>query len=149
MPDKGIFFHQMKLFPALIINATMYPSTQTKSKITVTVCHSNFSIKASPMKKKAKTAGLQREFHNILADIDSLLKESANLTGDEFSEVREKLQDRVAAAKESILEISSDLADRGRETASKANRAVHEEPWKAVGAGAVVGLLLGILFARR
>jgi ElaB/YqjD/DUF883 family membrane-anchored ribosome-binding protein len=101
------------------------------------------------MKKKDKTAALQREFDNFLADIESLLKESANLTGEEFDEAKEKLQNRVAVAKESILEISSDLAKRARKTASKANREVHEEPWKAVGAGVVAGLLLGVLFARK
>lgn len=101
------------------------------------------------MKKKDKTASLQHEFNNFLADIDSLLKESANLTGEEFAEAREKLQDKVAAAKESIFEISSDLSRRAHKTVSKANREVHENPWVSVGVGAVAGLLLGMLFTRR
>ncbi|MEX2489561.1 MAG: DUF883 family protein [Pseudomonadales bacterium] len=100
-------------------------------------------------KKKDKTAALKREFDNLLADIDSLLKESANLTGEEFSEARERLQDKVDAAKEAVFEISDDISRRAHKTASKANREVHEDPWKAIGAGAVAGLLLGMLFARR
>jgi ElaB/YqjD/DUF883 family membrane-anchored ribosome-binding protein len=101
------------------------------------------------MKKKAKTASLQREFNNIIADLESLLKVSANLTGEEVTEVREKLKDKVAEAKESILEISSDFSRRAHKTAAKANHEVHEEPWMAVGAGAVAGLMLGMLFTRR
>lgn len=106
-------------------------------------------IRAQTMKKKEKTAALQREFHNFLADIDSLLKESAHLTGEEFSEAREKLQARVAEARESVVVLGNELARRARKTANKANFEVHEEPWKAVGAGAVAGLLLGMLFTRR
>lgn len=101
------------------------------------------------MKKKDKTAALQREFDNFLADIDSLLKESANLTGEEYAEAKEKLKTKVASTKESILEISNKLSRRAHKSATKANREVHEEPWKAVGAGAVAGLMLGMLFTRR
>lgn len=101
------------------------------------------------MKKKDKTAALHREFENFLADIDSLLKESANLTGEEFSDAREKLHERVAEARESVVDMGHDLARRARKTADKANLEVHEEPWKAVGVGAVAGLVLGMLFARR
>lgn len=101
------------------------------------------------VKNKAKTAAIQREFHNFLADVESLLQESANLTGVEFAEAKEKLQEKVAAAKKTMVGISSDLTRRSRKTAAKANREVHEEPWMAVGAGAVAGLMLGMLFTRR
>lgn len=101
------------------------------------------------VKNKAKTAAIQREFHNFLADIESLLKESANLTGVEFEEAKEKLQKKVAEAKQTMLETSNDLTRRSRKAASKANREVHEEPWMAVGAGAAAGLMLGMLFTRR
>jgi ElaB/YqjD/DUF883 family membrane-anchored ribosome-binding protein len=101
------------------------------------------------MKKKHKTDSIKRELNNIIADIDSLLKESASLTGDEFSDAREKLHEKIATAKESILEISSDFSHRAQRTAAKANLEVHEDPWKAIGIGAVAGLLLGVLFTRR
>jgi ElaB/YqjD/DUF883 family membrane-anchored ribosome-binding protein len=101
------------------------------------------------MKKRDKTAVLSREFRNFVADIETLLKETAELTGDELSEAREKLQERVAEARESVVDISSDLARKARKTVARANREVHEEPWKAIGTGAAIGLLLGLLFSRR
>lgn len=101
------------------------------------------------MKKKTKQSSVQKEFHNLLADIDSLLKESANLTEEEFSEARDKLQEKVTEAKDTVFEISSNINNRAKKSAIKANRRVHEEPWKAVAAGAIAGLLLGTLFNRR
>jgi ElaB/YqjD/DUF883 family membrane-anchored ribosome-binding protein len=101
------------------------------------------------MKKKVKTAALQDEFQNLLADIESLLKESANLTGDEYDRIMEKVHERIAVTKKSILKFSKDFARSSSKTASRANREIHEEPWKAIGAGAVAGLLLGMLFTRK
>ena len=101
------------------------------------------------MKKKDRAAALSREFHNFVADMESLLRETAELTGEELSDAREKLQDRVAEAKESVVDMSNDLARRARKTAARANREVHDEPWKAVGTGAAIGLLLGLLLSRR
>lgn len=101
------------------------------------------------MKKKDKTAALQREFQNFLIDVDSLLEESANLSAEEFSEAKAKLQSKVSKAKKSIVKMSNSLSDRARKSASKANREVHEEPWKAIAMGAVAGLVLGTMFTRR
>jgi ElaB/YqjD/DUF883 family membrane-anchored ribosome-binding protein len=101
------------------------------------------------MKKRDKTAALQREFRNFLKDIESLLKESVDLTGEELTEAREKLHERVKVARESAVDLGHDLAKRARKTASKANKEVHDEPWKAIGIGAAAGLMLGMLFSRR
>src|SRR5690606_24565739 len=79
------------------------------------------------MKNTDKTAALSREFHNFVADLESLLRETAELTGEELLEAREKIQERVAEAKESVVDMSQDLARRARKTAAKANREVHEE----------------------
>jgi ElaB/YqjD/DUF883 family membrane-anchored ribosome-binding protein len=101
------------------------------------------------MKKRDRTAAISREYHNFLADMESLLQETANLTGDELHGAKEKIQQRVAEAKVSMTDLSDDLARRARKSARTVNNEVHDEPWKAIGAGAAAGLLLGILFARR
>jgi len=101
------------------------------------------------MKKKHKTDALSREFHKFIADIENLLKETADLTGDELVLARNKLNDRVNEARGSVSTISHDLAVRANKSASKANRQVHEEPWKAIGGAAAAGLILGMLFTRK
>lgn len=101
------------------------------------------------MKKKHKTDALSREFHKFLNDIESLLKETANLTGDELVLARAKMNERVNDARGSVTTLSNDLTQRATKSAAKANRKVHDEPWKAVGGAAAAGLILGMLFARK
>lgn len=101
------------------------------------------------MKKKDRTAAISREYHNFLADIESLLKETAELTGEELDSAREKLHERVAEAKVTMTDMTEGLARRARKSVRRVDNEVHDEPWKAVGAGAAAGLLLGFLFARR
>lgn len=101
------------------------------------------------MKKKHKTDALSREFHKFIADIESLLKETALLTGDELTLARGKLNDRVSEARDSVSTISETLTRRASKSAAKANREVHDEPWKAIGGAAAAGLILGMLFSRK
>lgn len=101
------------------------------------------------MKKKQKTAALSREFHKFVADIEGLLRETASLSGDELALARGKLQERVSEARDSVTTLSHELEGRARRSATKANRDVHDEPWKAIGGAAAAGLILGMLFARR
>ena len=101
------------------------------------------------MKNKQKSAALSHEFENFLSEMEDLLRETASLGGEELAVAKEKIQQRVAEAKATASSISGDLARRARKAARRADVEVHEEPWKIVGAGALVGLLLGILLARR
>ncbi len=60
---------------------------------------------------------------------------------------------QVTAARQSIKEMSRDLADRARQSATATDDYVRAQPWKAIGIGAAIGagigVVLGALFARR
>jgi len=97
----------------------------------------------------ASRSSVSREFHNVLADIEDLIKATTSLTGDELSRARAKLNARVAVAKQSLDEMGGAMALQARQAATVTNDYVHAEPWKAIGVGAAVGFLLGIVLARR
>jgi ElaB/YqjD/DUF883 family membrane-anchored ribosome-binding protein len=101
------------------------------------------------MKNKKTSAALSREFENFLSEMEKMLQETATLGGDELAEAKQRIQERMAEAKETVSSISGDLARRARKAASRANLEAHEEPWKIIGAGAAIGLLLGLLLTRR
>lgn len=109
--------------------------------------HSNSSN--SDASSHSISAGVSREFHDFLADIEDLIKQTTSLTGDDLARARVKLNARVAAAKDSVEAIGDDVAQRARKVANDTNAYVHEQPWKAIGASAVIGLLLGVVLARR
>lgn len=93
-----------------------------------------------------ETAG---ELRNLLADVEDLLKESAVLTGTELSRIRIRILDRLVAARASLGQIAGTAADQVRHSAVATNAYVHRQPWPVIGASAAVGLLAGVLLARR
>ena len=92
---------------------------------------------------------VSEEFQKLLVDIESLVKSLASLTGSELENAKAQLSQRVAAAKIAIAETRSSLAQQARDTIAITDTYVHEQPWKAVGAGAAIGFLLGFILARR
>lgn len=94
-------------------------------------------------------AGISREFHDFVADIEDLIKQTTALTGDDLARAKDKLSARVAAARDSVESLRDDVAHRARKVAADTNTYVHEQPWKAIGASAVIGLLLGVVLTRR
>lgn len=94
-------------------------------------------------------SGISREFNNLLADIEDLIKEATSLTGEDLTAARNKLNARIAEARAAAQVVSDSVVQRARQTAGVANDYVHEQPWKALGAGAAVAFLLGFILARR
>jgi ElaB/YqjD/DUF883 family membrane-anchored ribosome-binding protein len=101
------------------------------------------------MKASIDTSTLSNEFHNIIKDLESMLKDASALGGDEYAHIRQALLERIAAAKAEMTRLGMNLADKVQESKAEVSADIREEPWKAVGTAAVAGLLLGFLFARR
>lgn len=97
----------------------------------------------------ASPAGASGEFHNFISDIEDLITSMTSLTGEDLARAKARLSERVSAARESIAEVSDEVAHRARKAARDTNHYVHEHPWQSVGIGAALGLLIGVLIARR
>ncbi|MES2603804.1 MAG: DUF883 family protein [Pseudomonadota bacterium] len=101
------------------------------------------------MSNFSRPSAISNEFHNFLADIETLVNEATAAGGDELASAREKINDRIASAKASAIHAGDDLSSSASRFAHTANEEVYAEPWKAVGVGAAIGLMVGLLFARR
>jgi ElaB/YqjD/DUF883 family membrane-anchored ribosome-binding protein len=97
----------------------------------------------------AASTGIASEFHNFVADVEDLLIATTSLTGDDLTRARELLQARIAAAKQSIETTGHAIAGRARRGAQATDTYVHQQPWQAIGIGALVGLTVGYLAGRR
>lgn len=97
----------------------------------------------------AEPSGVSREVHSFLADVEDLITATTSLTGEDLARAKAKLSARVTAAKESVARVGGEIADRTRHAVKATDGYVHEQPWRAVGIGAALGLLVGFVLARR
>lgn len=98
---------------------------------------------------KSSSSALSREFHNFISDIEEMVEGASSLTGEELTKARAKLRTRVADAKLSVEKMGTAIGDQARKTASDTDQYVHQQPWQAMGIGAAIGLVLGMILARR
>jgi len=89
------------------------------------------------------------EFHNFISDVEDLVKETTTLTGEDLSRAKARLSARLTEAKASAMDMGNDIAKRAKKSAAATDEFVHEQPWKSIGAGAAIGLIIGFALARR
>lgn len=97
----------------------------------------------------AKPNGISSEFKHFLSDIEDLVAQATSLTGEDLSKVKRTLSTRIDAAKHSLEDLSGNVAQKAKASATATNEYVHQQPWVAIGAGAAIGLLVGYLVSRR
>jgi ElaB/YqjD/DUF883 family membrane-anchored ribosome-binding protein len=85
----------------------------------------------------------------VISDTEELLRATAGAAGEKVSELRERLGVRLRDTKERVLDLEAALVDKTKAAARATDDFVHEEPWKAVGVAAALGLALGVLIGRR
>ena len=92
---------------------------------------------------------LVQDLRLVIADAEDLLKATAANAGEKVAAARERIQDRIHSAKIKLAEAEEALLLRTREAARATDAFVHDNPWYAVGIGAGVGLIIGMLIGRR
>lgn len=89
------------------------------------------------------------EVRNFVADIGDLITATTSLTGADLARAKAKLVERAAAAKAALARMGNEVGERARQTARVTDDYVHDRPWQAIGIGALLGLVIGIVLARR
>lgn len=107
------------------------------------------SIAIAKLKAEGIASGVSREFHNLINDIEELIKETATLTGDELTQTKVALTARVNAAKETLAGLGNTVSGQVRKNGERTNEYVHNQPWRAIGGVAAVAFVFGLLLNRR
>jgi ElaB/YqjD/DUF883 family membrane-anchored ribosome-binding protein len=92
---------------------------------------------------------LVQDMKVVIADAEDLLRATANQAGEKISVARERIEDSLHQAKVKLAEAEALVSERAREAARYTDEYVHENPWRAIGVAAGIGLLLGLLISRR
>ena len=85
----------------------------------------------------------------VVADTEELLRATAGQAGDKVAEIRSRIQDHLATAKDSLAEAQAAVVDKAKQVGRATDDYVHDNPWRSVGVAAGIGLLVGLLIGRR
>lgn len=95
------------------------------------------------------SSNLLDESQDILQKTEKLIGDAAAATGKDAEALQARI---IAGLREAKLRLTSaeEIALKKAKAAAQAtDQYVHENPWKAIGIGAAVGVVIGMLIARR
>jgi ElaB/YqjD/DUF883 family membrane-anchored ribosome-binding protein len=89
------------------------------------------------------------EFRALIGSMEDVFSAAAGTSGEKLTELKGQAESNLIQAKARLSSIERHAAGRARKIAADSDDYVHESPWTAVGFAAGVGLLLGVLIARK
>jgi len=92
---------------------------------------------------------LAGDVRQVLDDVQALMSQAAESSGQQSQELRIRAAEQLKRAQARLGELQHGIVDRSRAAMHATDDWVHLNPWGAVGLGAGVGFLIGLLVARR
>ena len=95
------------------------------------------------------TATLKADLAAVMRDAEALVKASADQGGEKVSAARTKILESLETAKTRLHAAERAALRHGEDAMIATEDYVKRNPWQSVGIAAGVGLVLGVLLARR
>lgn len=95
------------------------------------------------------TSNLLDQSQALLEDSEMLLAKAGQAEGKEASLLYARVAASLQTAKDKLVCAEKTAVEKTKEAAKVTDAYVHDHPWQAVGVAAAVGVLLGMLIARR
>jgi ElaB/YqjD/DUF883 family membrane-anchored ribosome-binding protein len=106
------------------------------------------SSKLASMEGEVSKEKLMQDLRVVVGDAEELLRATAGQAGEKVSAARERIQENLAAAKIRLAAAQEAVVASAKQAGKATDEYVHENPWKAVGIAAGVGLIVGMLISR-
>jgi ElaB/YqjD/DUF883 family membrane-anchored ribosome-binding protein len=84
-----------------------------------------------------------------LDEAEGFLREAAAASGEEATELRAKAAESLRSTREALHDTKVSAVREGKRVAREADEYVHDNPWQAIAAAGVIGLVVGLLISRR
>ncbi|WP_295999543.1 DUF883 domain-containing protein [Rugamonas sp.] len=94
-------------------------------------------------------ARLMNDLKTGIGDVEHWLRDAQDEGGDGIGDARAQFEDTLRTAKTDLLKLEDSVLARTKIAARQANVYVQDHPWQAVGLGAAVGVIVGLLVARK
>jgi ElaB/YqjD/DUF883 family membrane-anchored ribosome-binding protein len=92
---------------------------------------------------------LMNDLRVVISDAEEVLRVTADQASAGASELRVRMQERLQQAKVRLQDLQDSAVARARAAGHAADDYVHDHPWRAIGAAAGFGLIVGMLIGRR
>ena len=99
------------------------------------------------MESKLKT--VRGDMKTLVQDAQALFNEASAAGGIKADELRSRGMQLLDSALEQVQELQTATPEKGKELADSTDHYIRENPWQAVGLAAAVGVLVGMLIARK
>ena len=96
-----------------------------------------------------RLGGRSPEFSDLISDVEDLLQKVGYIADTEVAQVRERVQEKLARAKDTLSNEGLRIVTAARNVAGATDEYVHENPWQSTGMAALAGVVLGFLIFRR
>ncbi len=84
-----------------------------------------------------------------LDEAEGLLRDAAAASGEQATELRAKAVESLRSTREALHDTKVSAIGEGKRVAREADEYVHDNPWQAIAAAGVIGLVVGLLISRR
>jgi ElaB/YqjD/DUF883 family membrane-anchored ribosome-binding protein len=92
---------------------------------------------------------VRNDMRTLVEDAQEMFREATSSSGAKAEELRAKGLELLDSAMDKAQNLQSMALDASKEFAESADEYVHQNPWTTIAVSAGVGLLLGILIARK
>jgi ElaB/YqjD/DUF883 family membrane-anchored ribosome-binding protein len=101
------------------------------------------------MSNHATTQRLKDDLAAVLRDAELLMQASAEYGGEKTAAARARIRESLDAAKRRLHEAEQSAVRHGEEAVHATEDYTRKNPWQALGIAAGIGLVIGVLVARR
>lgn len=92
---------------------------------------------------------LSNDFRVVIDGAEALVNATADLGGEKLTALRARVDQSLKTAQAKLTQAQEAVVGRAKAEAAAADTYVHENPWTAFGVAAGLGLLVGLIVARR
>ncbi|MES2742870.1 MAG: DUF883 family protein [Pseudomonadota bacterium] len=92
---------------------------------------------------------LMNDMKTVINEAESWLGNASARAGEDLGAARERFQTTLQNAKTDLLRLEGNMVAKSRLAAQATDTYVKDNPWTAVGLGAAIGVVFGLLITRK
>lgn len=89
------------------------------------------------------------ELKSVIKDAEDMMKNTEQQAGEGFKTAKAKFESTLRSAKSELRHMEETIVERAKDAMHTTDEYVQDHPWKSVGLGACVGLIVGLLIGRK